>query len=93
MELRGEAFVALGLGLGDAGHRGLEKLGGGEFRPVGEDDEVVIEGLQMVRDGTPVKTSPFTIDDTPVKDLLASVPGASPTVPPLPEAAKPGVQN
>ena len=58
-----------------------------------EDDEVVIEGLQMVRDGTPVKTSPFTIDDTPVKDLLASVPGASPTVPPLPEAAKPGVQN
>ncbi len=44
-------------------------------------DTVIIEGLQKARDGQPVTPQPTKIDDAPVLELLASVPGAKAETP------------
>jgi membrane fusion protein (multidrug efflux system) len=44
-------------------------------------DTVIIEGLQKARDGQTVTPQPSKIDDAPVLELLASVPGAKAETP------------
>lgn len=39
-------------------------------------DTIIVEGLQKARDGQQVTPQPTTIDEAPVLELLASVPGA-----------------
>lgn len=45
------------------------------------EDTIIVEGLLKARDGAQVETEPFVIDDTPLKELLASIPGAKPAAP------------
>ena len=46
-----------------------------------ESDTVIIEGLQKVKDGQSVTPQPGKIDDSPVLELLASIPGAKAEIP------------
>jgi membrane fusion protein (multidrug efflux system) len=48
------------------------------------DDNVIIEGVLKARDGAPVNAQPGTIDDASLRELEATVPGAS-----KPDAASP----
>jgi membrane fusion protein (multidrug efflux system) len=40
------------------------------------DEPVIIEGMLKARDGGPVEAQPVEIDETPLRELIANVPGA-----------------
>lgn len=60
------------------------------------EEQVIIEGLQKVRDGAAITLVPGEIDDAPLQALLATVPGAaaaSTAKPTAPAAAQPPVSK
>ena len=51
------------------------------------DDTIIVEGLLKARDGAPVEPQPFVVDDTPLKELAATLPGAPSVVPAVPASS------